>query len=59
MSPPKFFPKTGPSKEKNFICSDSPGQNIWNKIEKSSESRQDKKRLISAFACLFTAIAKV
>ena len=32
-------------------------QNIWNKIEKSSKSRQGKKILISTFACFLTAIA--
>ena len=37
----------------------NPGQNIWKKIEKSSKTGQDKKSLISAFACFFTAIAKV
>ena len=35
------------------------GQNIWNKIENSSKTGQDKKSLISAFACFLTAIAKV
>ena len=37
----------------------NPGQNIWNKIEKSSKTGQDKKSLISTFACFLTAIAKV
>ena len=37
----------------------NPGQNIWNKIEKSSKTGQDKKSLTSAFLCSFTAIAKV
>ena len=31
----------------------NPGQNIWNKIEKSSKTGQDKKSLISTFACFF------
>ena len=35
------------------------GQNIWNKIEKSSKTGQDKKSLISTFACFLTATAKV
>ena len=35
------------------------GQNIWNKIGKSSKTGQDKKSLISTFACFLTAIAKV
>ena len=38
---------------------DNPGQNILNKIEKSSKTGQDKKSLITTFACFLTAIAKV
>ena len=34
-------------------------QNIWGKIEKSSKTGQDKKNLISTFACFLTAIANV
>ena len=37
----------------------NPGQNIWNKIDKSSKTGQDKKSLISTFACFLTATAKV
>ena len=37
----------------------NPGQNIWNKIGKSSKTIKDKKSLISTFACFLTAIAKV
>ena len=37
----------------------NPGQNIWNKIEKSSKTGQVKKILISTSACFLTAIAKV
>ena len=37
----------------------NPGQNIWNKIKKSSKTGQDKKSLISTFACFLTATAKV
>ena len=37
----------------------NPGQNIWNKIEKSSKIGQEKKSLISTFAYFLTAIAKV
>ena len=37
----------------------NPGQNTWNKIEKSSKTGQDRKSLISAFACFLTATAKV
>ena len=37
----------------------NPMQNIWNKLEKSSKTGQDKKRLISIFVCFLTATAKV
>ena len=37
----------------------NPGQNIWNKIEKSNKIRQEKKGLISTFVCFLTAIAKI
>ena len=37
----------------------NPGQSIWNKIEKSSKTGQDKKSLISTFACFLTATAKL
>ena len=37
----------------------NPGQNIWNKIEKYSKIGQDKKSLISTFACFLTATTKV
>ena len=37
----------------------NPGQNICNKIEKSSKTGQDKKSLIYTFACFLTASAKV
>ena len=37
----------------------NPGQNIWNKRKKSSKTGQDKKSLISTFACVLTAIAKI
>ena len=35
------------------------GQNIWNKIEKSSITRKEKNGLISIFVCFLTTIAKV
>ena len=35
----------------------NPGQNIWNKLEKSGKTGQEKKSLISTFACFLTAIA--
>ena len=37
----------------------NPGQNIRNKIEKSSKTGQVKKSLISTFACFLTATAEV
>ena len=43
------------SKSKSHI----PAQNIWNNIEKSSKTGQDKKSLVFFFACFLTAIAKV
>ena len=50
---------TGPNHDKKVAWSDNPGQNIWNKIKKSNKIGQDKKSLISAFACFLTAITKV
>ena len=41
------------------VCTYSPGQNIWKKIEKFSQTGQEKKSLVSSFACILTAIAKV
>ena len=37
----------------------NPMENIWDKLEKSSKTGQDKKSLIPAFACFLTATAKV
>ena len=37
----------------------NPGKNIWKKIEKSGKTGQDKKILVSTFACFVTAIVKV
>ena len=37
----------------------SSGRNIWNKAEKSGNIKQDKKNLISTFACYLTAIAQI
>ena len=51
--------KTGWSYNETFVSPDNPGQNIWNKIEKSSKTEQDKKSLISTFACFLTATGKV
>ena len=41
--------ETGPSYDQKCACSDNLGQNIWNKIEKSSKYGQGKKGLISIF----------
>ena len=38
---------------KKKIASYNFRQNIWNRIEKLSKSRQEKKSLISTFACFF------
>ena len=58
-----FFGQIGP---KNLNClfklksgTYNVGQNIWNKIEKSSKTGPEKKSLISTFGCFLTAIAKV
>ena len=37
----------------------NPEQKFWNKLEKFSKTGQEKKSLISTFACFLTAIAKV
>ena len=47
------------SKKQQEVWNYNPGQNIWNKIEKSSKTGQDKKSLISTFAYFSTATAKV
>ena len=36
-----------------------PGQNIWNKMEQPVKTGQEKKSLVSVFACFLTAIGKV
>ena len=41
------------------MSSYNPGQNIWNKIEKSSKIGQDKKSLRSTFALFVGTRAKV
>ena len=50
---------TGSICDQKFVWLDNPGQNIWNKIEKSSKTGQEKKSLISTFEGFLTAIAKV
>ena len=42
---------------KDFVY--NPGQNIWNKIEKSSKTGQKKKILMTTVACFLTVIAKL
>ena len=37
----------------------NPGQNIWNKMEESSKTGQEKKNLVSVFAYFLTDIDKV
>ena len=58
-----FFPDSKQLQEYIIACVViifyNPGQNIWHKIEKSSKTGQDKKSLISTFACFLTATAKV
>ena len=55
----KSLKETGPSCDQNFVCSDNPGQNILNKVKKSSKIGQDYKTLASIFAYILNAIAKV
>ena len=43
----------GPSYDQNVFCSSSPGQNIWNKVEKFSKIGQDQKTLISTYGVFF------
>ena len=50
---------TGLSLNKKCACSDNPGQNIWNKIEKTCKTCQEKNSLVLTFACFLTAITKV
>ena len=47
--------------ENMCLCSHTynPGLNIWNKLEFSSKTGQEKKSLVSIFACFLTAIRKV
>ena len=37
----------------------SPGQVIWNKMQQSSKTGQEKKSLVSVFACFLTAFGKL
>ena len=42
-----------------FVALDNSEQNIWNKLEKSSQIGQEKKSLMSTFACFLTGLATV
>ena len=44
---------------REFACSDNLRENVWNKMESSSNTGQRKKSLISVFACFLLAICKV
>ena len=46
-------------KKHSFGIAYNLGQNIWNKMEKSSKSGQEKKSLVSVLTCFLTAIAKI
>ena len=35
--------ETGPNFDQKLVCSDNLGQNMWNKLEKSSRVRQERK----------------
>ena len=37
----------------------NPGQDIWDRIKETSKTREEKKSLMSPFACFLTAIAKI
>ena len=43
----------------NSKSHDLPGQNVFNKIEKSGKTGYEKKSLIYTFTCFLTAITKV
>ena len=43
--------ETESSNGQKFVCLDNPGQNIWQKLKKSSKIGQDFKNLLSNFAC--------
>ena len=50
--------ETGQGSDQNFVCSDNPRQDIWNKIEKSSKSGKDKKSWISTSVCFLAVTPK-
>ena len=51
--------ETGPSYGQKFVCSDNPGQNIWQRVKKYSKIGQDLKNVIYNFACFLTAVVNV
>ena len=59
MSKTWSWKRTGSSYDQKFACSNNLGQSIWNKMEKSSKTGQEKKSLLSIFTCFLTAVAKV
>ena len=58
MSKNQSWKETGPSQDKTFVCLDNLGQNLLNKMEKSSETGQEKKGFFYLFLRVSTAIAK-
>ena len=42
MSKNWSWKEAGPRKDQNLACSDNPGQDIWNKMEQSSKTGQEK-----------------
>ena len=36
-----YSKEAGPCYDQKPVCSDNPGQNIWNKVKKSSKTGQD------------------
>ena len=59
MSKNSSVKETGPSYGQIFVCSDNPGQNIWQKVKKYSKIGQDLKNVIYNFACFLTAVVNV
>ena len=48
MSKNSSVKETGPSYGQKFLCSDNPGQNIWQKVRKYTIIGQDHKKVISS-----------
>ena len=51
--------RVGSPKDQRIACSENPGQNIWNKMEQSSNAGQEKKSLVSLVACSLSAIRRL